>query len=257
MDERHLPTTGDEDNKTIPLGFDRIMDALNHGKIEAEHGLIRWSSNHTFLTSVCHDDLEIHAVYKPRSGERPLWDFPDGTLCYRERAAFVTSEALGWSVVPPTALREGPRGLGSLQFFIDHDPEYNYFEFKSALLPQLERLALFDVIINNADRKGGHCIVDAANHVWGIDHGITFNAAHKLRTVIWNFSEQSIPEKHINDLTKLRQCLDDENASYTQAMTTLISIGEMAAFKRRIDKLLTTKIYPSPGPGPNYPWPPV
>src|SRR5690606_12120560 len=97
---------------------------------------------------------------KPRSGERPLWDFPDGTLCQRERAAFLTSEALGWRLVPPTALREGPRGIGSVQFFVEHDPEQHYFTFDAALIPQLARLSLFDVLINNADRKGGHCILD-------------------------------------------------------------------------------------------------
>ena len=258
MNQRLLPVTSDDDPPEISMiPFEQVMASLEKGDIEAEHGLIRWSSNYTFLIAVKYNDMEINAVYKPQSGERPLWDFPDGTLCYRERAAFITSEALGWSLVPPTMLREGPRGIGSLQFFVDHDPEYHYFAFDKSLLPQLYKLALFDIIVNNADRKGGHCIVDANDHVWGIDHGITFNATHKLRTVIWNFAEQPIEEHYLNDLAQLSQCLENEQNPYTCELQSLISPGEMRAFKRRIDKLLLTKTYPTPGPGPNYPWPPV
>jgi hypothetical protein len=251
------PTGPGDDDAEASISFDAVLDVLEHGTVEAEHGIIRWSSNYTFLTSVRHEDIALTAVYKPQKGERPLWDFPDGTLCYRERAAFLTSEALGWQVVPPTALRDGPRGLGSLQFFIDHDPEYNYFSFDETLLPQLMTLALFDVIINNADRKGGHCIVDNQNHLWGIDHGIAFHSMHKLRTVIWNFAEQPIPDDHFADLQSLRAVLEQAEDPYTCAMNQLISPAEMVAFKRRIDKLLTSGCYPTPGPGPNYPWPPV
>ncbi|MFW5692164.1 MAG: SCO1664 family protein [Chloroflexota bacterium] len=252
------PEASDSDeSQSIALTIDRVLEILETGTIDAEHGSIRWSSNYTFLTSVVKDDVSLMAVYKPQRGERPLWDFPDGTLCMRERAAFITSQALGWEVVPPTALREGPRGLGSVQFFIDHDPNYNYFAFDKALLPQLMRLAVFDVIINNADRKGGHCIVDSEDHLWGIDHGITFHSAHKLRTVIWNFAEQPIPDTYLDDLETLLIHLDDPQDPYTCELGRLLSPGEISAFKRRIRKLLDTRRYPIPGPGPNYPWPPV
>jgi uncharacterized repeat protein (TIGR03843 family) len=249
------PTANDPDGDAMTI--ERVLEILEQGTVDAEHGAIRWSSNYTFLTSVTHDETTLMAVYKPQRGERPLWDFPDGTLCYRERAAYLTSEALDWQIVPPTALREGPRGLGSLQFFIDHDPEHNYFTFDDSMTPQLMRLAAFDVIINNADRKGGHCLVDEQNHLWGIDHGITFHAAHKLRTVIWNFANEMIPVDLLDDLRGLRQRLDDEHDDYLCRLQKLLSAAEIAAFRRRIDKLLHTSRYPTPGPGPNYPWPPV
>lgn len=250
------PDEADDSTETA-ITIEQVVEILDKGEVDAEHGAIRWSSNYTFLTSVTYDNTSLMAVYKPQRGERPLWDFPDGTLCFRERAAYLTSDALGWQIVPPTALRDGPRGLGSLQFFVDHDPEYNYFVFDDSLKPQLMRLAAFDVIVNNADRKGGHCIVDSQSHLWGIDHGITFHPSHKLRTVIWDFSDQPVPDVLLDDMRQLRSCLDDPCAPYTQQMTDLLSGREVAAFVRRIDKLLATGTYPTPGPGPNYPWPPV
>ncbi len=245
------------DDAHNPIPFETIVEALELGDISAEQGMIRWSSNYTFLTAVVYGDLEFHAVYKPRGGERPLWDFPDGTLCQRERAAFLTSEALGWRLVPPTVLREGSRGVGSVQFFVEHDPEHHYFTFDAALIPQLTKLALFDVVVNNADRKGGHCIVDADDHLWGIDHGITFHTQHKLRTVVWNFAQQPILHEHLQDLAAFRARLEDTQDGYTCEMLNLLTSAEMTALRRRVDKLLIEKVYPMPGPGPNYPWPPV
>lgn len=239
------------------ITFDKVMEILEKGKIDAEHGAIRWSSNYTFLISVEHDDLEVMAVYKPQRGERPLWDFPDGTLCYRERAAFLTSQELDWQIVPPTVLRDGPRGLGSIQFFIDHDPEYNYFSFDESLLPQLMRLAAFDYLVNNADRKGGHCLVDSQNHLWGIDHGITFHAANKLRTVIWDFAGQPVPDALLEDIEKLCMTVDSPQNEFHQKLSALLHDAEVRAFQKRIRRILKTRQYPQPGPGPNYPWPPV
>lgn len=242
-----------DDNPT----FETIMSALQDGDISTEQGTIRWSSNYTFLVDVVHDGLTFPAVYKPQGGERPLWDFPDGTLCFRERAAFLTSEALGWRLVPPTVLRDGSRGLGSVQFFIDHDPEHHYFTFDASFKPQLMKLALFDAVINNADRKGGHCIADADNRLWGIDHGIAFNAQNKLRTVIWNFAGQPIAADDLRDLAALCEKLDAPDDPYTGQMSQLINGAEMLSLKRRIRLLIDSACYPSPGPGPNYPWPPV
>ena len=252
------PDTDDaSDEFSAAISFERVLNILENGQVSEEHGTIRWSSNYTYLLSIEHDETEILAVYKPRRGERPLWDFSDGTLCYRERAAFLTSETLNWKVVPPTVLRDGPDGIGSIQFFVHHDPDMNYFSFDEDVLPQLMRLSLFDVLVNNADRKGGHCILDAQGHVWGIDHGLTFNNVHKLRTVIWNFAGQSIPAILLADVEALCKKLDDPADAYRQKMKELINEAEMRAFQRRIQRILDSKIYPQPGSGPNYPWPPV
>jgi len=251
--------SGDQgkESRSIPISVSRLLDILEQGDITVEHGLLRWSSNYTFLISVSKDDVTTMAVYKPQRGERPLWDFPDGTLCYRELAAFLTSQELGWHIVPPTVIREGPHGLGSVQFYVDHDPEVNYFAFDETMKPQLMRLSAFDHIVNNADRKGGHCLVDSQGHLWGIDHGITFHSAPKLRTVIWDFADQPIPEAMIGDLERLRARLEDTTSEYRQAMQKLLTTREINAFRNRIQRLLECRRYPMPGSGPNYPWPPV
>lgn len=244
---------------STPITFERALEILRDGAIDVEHGVVRWSSNYTFLISVTHDDDSVMGIYKPQQGERPLWDFPDGTLCYRERASFLTSEALGWRLVPPTVLREGPRGLGSVQFYVDHDPEYHFFSFEDeeTFIPHLMRMALFDYLVNNADRKGGHCLVDAGGNLWGIDHGITFNAAHKLRTVIWNFAGQPAPAELLADVEKLCGQLDDAANPFMNEIHDLLNSAEIRAFDMRIRNLLESGIFPTPGPGPNYPWPPV
>ena len=249
--------TLDDEASGVSLAYDRVLEILEKGGFDEEHGSIRWSSNYTFLISITHKDDTVMAVYKPRSGERPLWDFPDGTLCQRERATYITAQTLNWRVIPPTVLREGPRGVGSVQFFVDHDPNYNYFSFDNSLLPQLMRLSLFDVLINNADRKGGHCLVDNDDHLWGIDHGITFHSANKLRTVIWNFAGQPIPEHLMTDIKTLCEQLDDPQASFVAELEGLLSRGEVTAFRHRVQRIVKTGKYPEPGPGPNYPWPPV
>jgi hypothetical protein len=248
----------DQEPERIAVTFERVLEVLEKGEVETEHGAIRWSSNYTFLLSVKHEDIEVMCVYKPRLGERPLWDFPDGTLCQRERASFLTSQELGWQLVPPTTLREGPRGLGSMQFYIDHDPDFNYFSFdESFFKPQLARLALFDCIVNNADRKGGHCLVDHNNHIWGIDQGLTFNVAHKLRTVIWDFAGQHIPQMLLNDVQRLCEAINKRDSEYICTLQTLLSPQEIIAFEKRLERLIKSGRYPKPGPGPNYPWPPV
>jgi uncharacterized repeat protein (TIGR03843 family) len=249
-------TSGDEGER-VPITVERLLEVLTQGQVGAEHGAMRWSSNYTFLLSVTLEDVTTLAVYKPQRGERPLWDFPDGTLCYRETAAFQVSHALGWQIVPPTVLREGPHGIGSVQFYIEHDPEQNYFSFDKTLHPQLRRIAVFDYLINNADRKGGHVLLDPTGHLWGIDHGIAFNRDHKLRTVIWDFAGEPIADDLLADVEHLLACLSDNDSALAQALCTLLSDGERAAFRRRIEKLLRSGHYPQPGPGPNFPWPPV
>lgn len=247
----------DEQPDRQPVSVERLLQALQCGDLSAELSMMPWSSNYTFLLSVRHDDITTPAVYKPQQGERPLWDFPDGTLCYRELAAYLTSAELGWNLVPPTVLRDGPRGLGSVQFYIDHDPQENYFSFGPEMEPQLRRLAAFDAIINNADRKGGHCLLDPDGHLWAIDHGISFHTAPKLRTVIWDFAGDAVEADLLDDIERVALALDDDSQPYTQSLQRLLAPAEVNTFRARARQLVRAGHYPYPGSGPNYPWPPV
>jgi uncharacterized repeat protein (TIGR03843 family) len=240
-----------------PIDVQRLMHLLGCGTVREEHGMLRWSSNYTFLVSVNDGDARVLAVYKPQRGERPLWDFPDGTLCYREVAAFAVSNALGWNIVPPTILRDGPRGVGSLQFYIDNNPDINYFSLDESFALHLKKFAAFDYIINNADRKGGHCLVATNNHLWGIDHGIAFHTAPKLRTVIWDFAGQPIPEDLISDIQRVCCEVEDNSSRLRLELDRLLAEPEVNAFVARMRRILQRREYPRPGPGPNYPWPPV
>lgn len=246
-----------------------ILHLLSSGEIRLE-GVLPWSSNYTFLATVHgrfpHQDalVEIPAVYKPRSGERPLWDFPTGTLSQRERAAFFVSHAIGWELIPPTILRQGPRGLGSLQFFIHHDPEKHYFTIEGdpTFRQQLQQIALLDIIINNADRKGGHILIEEdedeqPRRIWAIDHGICFHAEYKLRTVIWEFAGQPIPKTLLDDLQTFCHQLATAQSTVRLELEALLAPYEIEAFQKRIDNLITNKKFIIPGPGRHYPWPPV
>jgi len=265
VDDDGFVMDDDGDEAVIPLSVQvsetTALHILQHGDMETEYGILRWSSNYAFLIAVTDNSMKLNAVYKPQRGERPLWDFPDGTLCYRERAAYLTSRELGWQIVPPTVLRDGPRGLGSVQMFIEHDPQINFFSYNEspgALKPQLMRIAVFDALINNADRKGGHCLLDPNGHVWGIDHGISFHSAHKLRTVIWDYAGDAIPDALISDIDRLCSALDDSDSAYRQELCNLLSQLEIKAFQARVRQVLKSRRYPQPGSsGPNYPWPPV
>lgn len=248
---------GDQSSSGAGLPLDRLLVLLAEGEIGEERGRLRWSSNYTFLISVCDESYRTLAIYKPQRGERPLWDFPDGTLCLREKAAFIVSESLGWQIVPPTVLRDGPRGLGSVQLYIDHDPEITYFNLGKGFAPQLQRIATFDHVINNADRKGGHCLLDRHGKIWGIDHGICFHVVPKLRTVIWDFAGTAIPNAIRADLENFCGQIKDQTSELRKALAALITPPEIDAMSARVDRLLLTGKFPEPGHGPNYPWPPV
>jgi len=235
--------------------FAGLCELLLSGDLRETHGILPWGSNYTFLMSICRDEAEALAIYKPRRGERPLWDFPDGTLCQREVAAYVVSEALSWHIVPPTVLRGGPQGVGMVQSFIEHDPDQHYFTFGRQHRSQLQVIALFDFIVNNADRKGGHCLLDSSGTIWAIDHGICFHTQPKLRTVIWDFADQRIPSELVDDMTTLLDRPGREGTA--RALRELLSQAEIAAVFKRIEGLVRTKRYPEPGPGRQYPWPPV
>lgn len=227
------------------------VDLLRTGTIELL-GRLRWSSNATFLVSVEHDDGSLRAIYKPTRGERPLWDFPPG-LGAREVAAWLLSDSLGWGLVPPTVLRDGPFGEGSLQLFVDHDPEMHYFPMIAAcdqhVDDQLRAVCCFDLLVNNTDRKSGHCLLDAAGHVWAIDHGLTYHADPKLRTVIWDFSGDPIPRPLLADIADL---LDRGTPA---ELRHLLTDEEHAAFVERARSVLDRGTFPSDPTGHAYPWP--
>lgn len=241
-----------------------IRKFLQSGTIELE-GLLPWSSNYTFLVHICGEGREVTAVYKPQRGERPLWDFPHGTLCQREYTACLISEALSWHIVPPTVIRDGPHGLGSVQLFIEHDPEQHYFTFEGSPLfrPQLQRIVLFDALINNADRKSGHVLLeesqqpDQPDRLWGIDHGICFHAEEKLRTVIWEFANAPIPANLLNDLLQLQKRLHVPADTLYKELQELLNPLEIKALRQRLTRLTKQGTFPKPGHGRHYPWPPV
>lgn len=233
---------------------DQLLDMLNSGELEVE-GLVPWGSNYTFLVRVCAEQGEIEAIYKPGRGERPLWDFPKGTLCLRERAAYLVSEALSWHLVPPTILRKGPQGRGSLQYFVAHNPEEHYLTFQGQFLEQLQKISLFDVIINNADRKSGHVLLGDDDRLWAIDHGVCFHTDYKLRTVIWEFAGEPIPASLATDLKAFQKWLDVADSELYQQFCTLLTTNEIAALSNRLQRLINRNIFPNPGPGRHYPWP--
>jgi hypothetical protein len=246
------------DNNSFDLMW--VVEMLLEGDIELQ-GLFSWSSNYTFLTTLTRppDPEQLVAVYKPCEGERPLWDFPEGSLCQREFATYLVSLILGWPRIPPVVFREeGPHGAGSLQMFVDADFEAHYFNLRhqSGFTAEFRRMALFDYVVNNADRKGGHCLKDKRGEIWAIDHGLTFHTEHKLRTVIWEFSDEAIPPPLLADLQRL-QTLLNESPELCHVFEQVISPTEIRAFKRRIDLLLKTGSFPEWYSGHNVPYPPI
>lgn len=214
-------------------------------------------SNYTFLTHLTTEAGAGLAVYKPRRGEAPLWDFPDGTLYRREYAAFLVARALGWPGIPPIVVREGPHGIGTMQLYIDHDPGQHYFTFGPRFRDELRRVALFDVVTNNADRKGGHCLESPDGRLWCIDHGLTFHPQYKLRTVIWDFRNQPVRPDEAADLTALREQLETSGSDLRLDLKEWITALEISTLIQRIATLLAVGVFPDYGPGRNSPWPQV
>lgn len=227
-------------------------EVLAHGEVEVI-GRMPWSSNATFLTQVQLGDDALLAIYKPQAGERPLWDFPDGTLCMREVAAFALSDVLGWSLVPHTVLRDdAPLGLGALQRFVDHDPDDSYFQLQQDGTHDdvFMRFAAFDILANNTDRKGGHVLAAPDGHVWGIDHGVCFHRQWKLRTVIWEYAGDPVPAPLLDSIACAADHLDP--------LDDLLAPQEVEAVRTRAQRLLASKRYPlQTGDYRDYPWPMV
>jgi hypothetical protein len=220
-------------------------------------GLLHGASNYTFLARLGpHPPGGLQAVYKPARGESPLWDFEAGSLYRREVAAYELSKVLGWPNIPPTVVREkAPHGVGALQLFIDADRRH-FLGQNAAHEDEWLRIALFDVIANNADRKSGHCLFDAADRVWVIDHGLTFHTDEKLRTVIWDFSGRSLPGELCGDVE--RALIDLERGQLGKTMRELISPAELRVLKRRVRAVLDPGWrFPEPTSAWSIPWPPV
>ena len=226
---------------------------MRRGELEVL-GLLPYSSNYTFLARARLGDDESLAVYKPRRGERPLWDFPPGSLAFRERAAYLVSQAAGWDIVPTTVIREdAPLGEGSLQIFIEHDPEVHYFTLMHDRLDEFARFAAFDVVVNNADRKAGHVLEDQAKRVWAVDHGLTFHVEDKLRTVIWAFADEPLTKELRGDLERLGGRLSDEGLA--EELSALLTPEEAESTLNRVETLLVEDSFPAPGTDRPLPWP--
>ncbi len=236
---------------------DRLLDLLGSGELTLA-GLIPWSSNYTFLGEVSLGDESAPVVYKPIRGEQPLFDFPRNTLAKRETAAFVVCRMLGWNLVPPTVLRAGPHGRGSVQLFVNVDQDAHFFTFRDdpIFFHVLRALALFDLIANNADRKGGHCLRAGDGCIIAIDQGLCFHTHDKLRTVIWDFAGEPIPEDLAADLKRLADDLADTEGETCRALAGLLDAGEIAAVRRRVAAALAAGTFPTPPEDRRpYPWP--
>ncbi|MDG4860677.1 SCO1664 family protein [Streptomyces sp. T-3] len=265
------------------------VELLTRGELTVR-GQIREASNAVLLCTVEYEGERTDCVYKPVRGERPLWDFPDGTLAQREVAAYEISEATGWGLVPPTVLRDGPYGEGMCQLWIEGDPEdadaaepaellalvdretpgdgwkaIGFAEVgdgKTALLvhaddARLRRLAVLDAVINNADRKGGHLLVGPGGRLYGIDHGVTFNVEDKLRTLLWGWAGEPLPGEAVDVLSRLAASLEPDCA-LAQRLGSLITSAEVEALRGRVAGLLSSGVHPKPsGEWPAIPWPPV
>ena len=230
----------------------RARAFLAEGELEVL-GRIPWASNATLLARVRHRELEGLAVYKPVRGERPLWDFPSGTLYRREVAAYLVSEQLGWRLVPPTLVRDGPLGVGSLQLYVDADAEVTAFELLAAGNAVLPRIAAFDVVTNNADRKAGHCLLGEDEHVWAIDHGLCFHVEPKLRTVLWDLAGHRLAAADVADLEAL--AAEAAGGGLGGRLDGLLDADEVAALGERALALARVGTLPAPGSGRAYPWP--
>lgn len=236
------------------------LEVLREGSIEVVGRIVASSNNALFVrvTRVCDDPAPaqvLDGIYKPTVGERPLDDFPTGTLTRREVAAWHVSEALDWDIVPPTTLRDGPFGEGMLQAFVQPDESVDVVALVVADDPRLRRMATFDAIVNNTDRKGGHILpVDGGRHVHGVDHGVCFSVVPKLRTVLWGWRGEPFDADELTGLARMRDALAGELGT---TLRSLLRPAEVRATAKRVDRLLETQHFPMPSPTwPAIPWPP-
>jgi uncharacterized repeat protein (TIGR03843 family) len=232
-----------------------LQSAFANGSIELK-GQFTLGSNYTFLVSITHQQQEVPAVYKPQKGEQPLWDFPENTLSGREVAAYHVSQALNWDLVPYTIFREdGPYGPGSLQQFIEYNPNYHYFNLKPADKEKLRPVVLFDHLTNNADRKGSHIFFEkGTRHLYAIDHGLCFNVIDKLRTVIWDFAGEPIPDQYLSAL----RLMTKPSAALLKELDCYLNPAELEALAWRAETLVSAATFPpQPENRRAFPYPPL
>jgi uncharacterized repeat protein (TIGR03843 family) len=235
------------------VDVDDALRLLREGELCVE-GRLYDASNATLYCTVTLDGVTAACVHKPIVGERPLWDFPDGTLAFREVAAYLVSAATGWDIVPPTVLREGPFGIGMNQLWIDVDETVDLARLARSDHPQLRRMAVFDAVVNNADRKGGHLLPTRDGEIYGVDHGVCFSTEDKLRTLLWRWRGRPLTEESVDVLSGLRAQLEGELGT---ALAGLLHRDEVLATIARVDRLLTTRRHPQPSDDwPPVPWPP-
>jgi uncharacterized repeat protein (TIGR03843 family) len=240
----------------LPEGEREALELLERGTLTVEGRLVD-ASNATLYCTVKSHGAQAHCVYKPVAGERPLWDFPNGTLAGREVAAYVVSQAAGWNFVPPTVMRDGPFGPGMCQLWIDLDETVDLIALaRDAVHQPLRELAVFDAVINNADRKIGHLLPVVDGHLYGCDHGICFAEEYKLRTVLWQWRGERLPERAVETLHRLSAGLAD--GWLAEDLAPHLTRAEIAATKTRVGLLLASGVHPYPPEDwPAVPWPPV
>ena len=252
-----LAITGQILMSSMPLDLTNkeTTSLLKSGDVVRGQRII-WSSNSTFLVHInAGRGNTLKAIYKPQSGEFPLSDFPNGTLYKRERAAFLISRRLGWPNVPITVIRDGPRGIGTMQLYVESDPRITYFDLVDDHFEQFMYFAAFDFLTNNADRKGGHCLKDKHGTIWSVDHGLTFHSAFKMRTVMLEFWGKKIPEHILADIASFSEKITGANTSYKEDLVNLISVPEIEALQKRADFLIHAPVIPQLDPHLNIPWP--
>jgi len=246
----------DEADQDDVLAIEAVLDVLTRGALSVEGRLVD-ASNATLYCRVALDGVEAACVYKPVAGERPLWDFPDGTLAHREVAAYAVSEAGGWGVVPPTVFRDGPFGPGMVQWWVEVDEEVDLVHLVRSHDERLRTVAVYDAVINNADRKGGHLLPDRDGGLWAIDHGVAFSEDDKLRTVLWGWAGERVPDEDLDRVVAVEAALDDPASALAQALDDLLTPRERRATRRRVRALLASGRHPEPGGDwPPVPWPP-
>jgi uncharacterized repeat protein (TIGR03843 family) len=251
------PDDSPEPELTAPvvLPVDEAIALLERGDLSIE-GRVMDASNATLYCGVTADGVSAACVYKPIAGERPLWDFPDGTLAEREVAAYEVSAATGWNVVPPTVYRLGPAGPGMVQLWIDSDDDADLMGLiRRRGSEAIRRMTVYDAVINNGDRKGGHLIPVTGGHVYGVDHGVTFNVDDKLRTVLWQWAGKQLSDEAVDMLRRLRRDLD---GALGERLHELLTRAEVRRTKARVDRLLAARRHPEPSDEwPSVPWPPM
>jgi hypothetical protein len=254
MEQSHSPDSQAQDDEAVDLADDESAPLLLEGEILGGQR-IPWSSNYTFLVRIdAGPGKFLRAVYKPRDGEMPLSDFPSGSLYKRDRAAYLLSQAIGWPPVPLTLVRDGPYGVGSMQLYVETDTRVTYFDMIADNRDKLWRFMAFDLLSNNADRKGGHCLLDKDGTIWSIDHGLTFHPEFKVRTVMLEFWGEPIPSDIVADLKVFKDRLIADQGLMS-GLAELLTEDEVDRLVKRLDAILESPMVPQLDPRRNVPWP--